>query len=125
MSASDGDQRWVRAVDLDDLWEGELVQVTVDGEELVVVHLEGGHVSAFLAACPHQGSSLAEGYLENDKLVCSAHLWEFDARCGAGVNPDTTKLVPRPVRIDDDAVWIGRASREEKAGAHSTGSDSR
>lgn len=122
MSAQDGD-RWVRAVDLDDLWEGELVQVTVDDEQIVVAHLEGGHVSAFLAGCPHQGTSLAEGYLDGDKLVCPAHLWEFDARCGVGVNPATTKLAMRPVRIDDDAVWVGRAARQQTAGAHANRGD--
>lgn len=124
MSVQDDDGRWVRAVELDDLWEGELVPVTVDGEELVVVHLEGGHIGAFLAACPHQGSSLAEGYLEDNKLVCPAHLWEFDAKCGAGVNPDTAKLVPRQVRIEDDAVWISRVPQGKAAAAHATGSDS-
>jgi toluene monooxygenase system ferredoxin subunit len=124
MSVPDDDQGWVRAVELDDLWEGELVQVTVHDEQVVVVHLEGGHVSAYLSACPHQGTSLAEGYLEDDRLVCPAHLWEFDARCGAGVNPDTAKLAPRPVRIEDDAVWIGRVSAQETAVARSTGSES-
>jgi toluene monooxygenase system ferredoxin subunit len=118
------EEAWVRAIELDDLWEGELVQVTVHEEQVVVVHLEGGHVSAYLSACPHQGTSLAEGYLEDDKLVCPAHLWEFDARCGLGINPDNTKLAPRPVRIEDDAVWIGRVSGEDETVTRTTGSDS-
>jgi toluene monooxygenase system ferredoxin subunit len=118
------EEAWVRAIELDDLWEGELVQVTVHEEQVVVVHLEGGHVSAYLSACPHQGTSLAEGYLEDDKLVCPAHLWEFDARCGRGINPDNTKLVPRPVRIEDDAVWIGRVSGEDETVTRTTESDS-
>lgn len=117
------EEQWVRVVELDDLWEGEVVQVTVDEEELVVVHLEGGHVGAFLAACPHQGTSLAEGYLEDEKLVCPAHLWEFDARCGAGVNPENTRLVARPVRVEDDAVWIGRVANKQKTAAGSAGSE--
>jgi toluene monooxygenase system ferredoxin subunit len=108
----DDDDRWVKAVELDDLWEGELMPVTVDDEEVIVVHLEGGHISAFLSSCPHQGTSLAEGYLEDDKLVCSAHLWEFDARSGTGVNPENTCLAKRQVRIEDDAVWIGRSAGE-------------
>ena len=104
---------WVKAAELDDLWEGDIMPVTVVGEELILIHLPGGHVSAFLAACPHQGNSLAEGYLEGDKLVCPAHLWEFDARSGAGVNPDNCTLVTRTVRVDGDSVWVAcpRAAR--------------
>jgi toluene monooxygenase system ferredoxin subunit len=108
---------WVRVVDLDDLWEGELIGAEVGDEELIVVHLEGGHIGAFLAACPHQGTSLATGYLEGETLVCQAHLWEFDARTGAGINPSTSCLVARPVRVEDDAVWIGQADSNVAASA--------
>ncbi|HWV84148.1 MAG TPA: Rieske 2Fe-2S domain-containing protein [Capillimicrobium sp.] len=101
---------WTRVLDLDDLWEGELVEVTVDGEELILVHLEGGHVSAFRSACPHQGSSLADAFLEEGALVCPMHLWEFDPRTGAGINPDSACLTARPVRVEDDAIWVGRAA---------------
>jgi toluene monooxygenase system ferredoxin subunit len=88
---------WTRVLGLDDLWEGELVEVTVDGE------------SAFRSACPHQGSSLADAFLEEGALVCPMHLWEFDPRTGAGINPDSACLTARPVRVEDDAIWVGRA----------------
>ena len=123
MAVQEEQDPWVRVVELDDLWEGELVQVNAHGEDLIVVHLSGGHIGAFLSACPHQGTSLAESYLEDEKLVCPAHLWEFDARCGAGVNPENTSLVSRPVRVEDDAVWIGRSVQPQTA-AQTTGSQS-
>lgn len=72
---------------------------------------------------PAPGTSLADGYLEDDKLVCPAHLWEFNAESGAGVNPDNTCLVQRQVRIEDDAVWIGRPA-SQAVGHSSTRSNS-
>ena len=53
MPTGSDSETWVRVVELDELWEGEIVPATVEGEELIVVHLSGGHIAAFLAACPH------------------------------------------------------------------------
>ncbi|MGK2937261.1 MAG: Rieske 2Fe-2S domain-containing protein [Solirubrobacteraceae bacterium] len=108
---------WVRALRLDEIWEGEVVPVTVDGEALIVAHLDGGHISAFLSACPHQGSSLDDAHVDDGVLVCPAHQWEFDLRSGHGINPSRACLTARPVRVEDDAVWIGRPANHREEGA--------
>lgn len=107
---------WVRALGLDDLWEGEVVPVSVNGEALIVAHLEGGHIAAYLSACPHQGSSLDEAHVDDGVLVCPAHRWEFDLRSGQGINPSRACLSARPVRVEDDAVWIGPATPDDTRG---------
>jgi len=90
---------------LDDLWEGEMVEVVVGGTTVLVVHAEG-QVAAFASWCPHQQYPLVQGELEGRRLTCFAHRWEFDAVSGAGLNPDDCALSRYAVRVEDDQVFV-------------------
>jgi toluene monooxygenase system ferredoxin subunit len=105
-----------RACDLDEVWEGEMTQITVDGHEVLLIHLERGELRAFAARCPHQSWPLVEGELDGSVLVCGAHGWTFDARSGAGVNPADCALGRYAVEVRDDAIWIdvGAEATEER-----------
>lgn len=92
--------------DLDDIWEGEVVEFEVDGHDVLIVHQIGGDVVALQALCPHQDISLAEGSFENGVLTCRAHLWQFDSRSGAGLNPDDCRLAIYPVRVEAGKVMV-------------------
>lgn len=94
------------ACSLDELWEGEMKEVTVGGRDLLVVHAEGGHVSAFSAWCPHQAEPLVKGDLDGRRLTCTAHMWEFDAVSGQGLNPDDCALSPFPVKVESGQVFV-------------------
>ena len=100
---------WVEASTLGELWEGEILDVEFDGEQLLLVHLLGGEVRAYQGTCPHQEILLADGEWEpeNALLMCSGHNWEFDLRSGGGVNPAGCRLYAYPVRLDGDAVLVG------------------
>jgi toluene monooxygenase system ferredoxin subunit len=97
---------FLRACALDDVWEGDMALMSVAGQEVLVVHLDGGGVRAFDPRCPHQGWSLAEGSLDDGVLVCGMHGWEFDVRSGAGVNPTDCALRGYAVEIRDGEVWV-------------------
>ncbi len=94
---------------LDDLWEGEMESFEVDGQEVLLVCLDGGDVRAFQGVCPHQDIPLIEGAFTGGRLVCRAHQWVFDASTGAGVNPGNCRLAEYPVRIDGDDVYVDTA----------------
>lgn len=98
---------WVEVGTLDDLWEGEMMCLEVEGEQVLLVHLAEGHISAFQGICPHQETSLGDGYLEEEVLVCSAHLWEFNARTGAGVNPSGAQLYRYEVKVEGETIHVG------------------
>lgn len=91
---------------VDDVWEGEMAPYTVDGHEILLVCAEGGEIRAFQGICPHQDIALAEGKFDGRKLICRAHLWQFDAATGAGINPDDCALASYPVRVDGDEVFV-------------------
>jgi toluene monooxygenase system ferredoxin subunit len=42
-------------------------------------------------------------------LICRAHQWIFDAKTGAGINPDDATLAEYPVRIENENVLVDTA----------------
>ena len=94
---------------LDDLWEGEMEAFTVNGQEILLVCAEGGVVKSFQGICPHQDIPLVEGKFDGKTIICRAHLWQFDACNGEGINPSDCKLAEYPVKIDGDEVFVDTA----------------
>lgn len=91
---------------LDDVWEGEMTEVEVQGQVIVLVGLDGGDVRAFQGMCPHQDIPLCEGKFDGRVLMCRAHQWTFDARTGAGINPGDCRLAEYPIKIDGDDIYV-------------------
>ena len=93
-------------VNLDELWEGDMTAVKIDGEAVLFVNVDG-EVRAYSNRCPHQGSPLDEGDLDGQILTCAKHLWEFNAVTGCGINPDDARLKRYGCRVEDDgAIWV-------------------
>ena len=97
---------------VDDLWEGEMESFSVDGHDILVVCAEGGEFKAFQGICPHQDIPLSEGKFDGQKIICRAHLWQFDAGTGKGINPDDCALAEYPVRLEGDDVLVDTANVE-------------
>ena len=101
--------RWLGAVELDDFWEGELIDVEVAGEKVMLAHLAENEIKAFQGVCPHQEVLLALGVWDPDSriLVCTGHNWEFDLTTGSGRNPAEAQLYEYSVRVVDGVVEVG------------------
>lgn len=48
------EMRWFDAGDADELWEGDVVEFDADGDQILIVRLDGGEIKAFQGTCPHQ-----------------------------------------------------------------------
>jgi toluene monooxygenase system ferredoxin subunit len=107
----------------DDVWEGEFLEFTVDGRDVIVVHTEGGGFRAYDAQCPHQDQSLGEASLEGNVLTCPAHLWQFDVVTGEGVNPKNCKLTSYACKVEAESVFIDIESEHffEESASNTTG----
>ena len=55
---------------------------TAAGHDVAVYATEAGEVFVVPDACPHDGGPLSSGFIEDGKLVCARHGWEFDAQTG-------------------------------------------
>ncbi|MBA0908111.1 MAG: Rieske 2Fe-2S domain-containing protein [Nitrosarchaeum sp.] len=75
-----------------DIPVGKTLKISVDGKEIMVANIDGQYC-AVDDSCTHSGSSLSEGKLEGDKIICGWHGAEFDCKTG--------KLVKFPAKIRD------------------------
>src|ERR1700740_1942307 len=97
---------WIAVANLDDLWEGEMTDVQVGDEQILLAHLTGGNIRAYQGYCPHQRTPLAQGKLEGSVLTCAAHSWQFDLSTGQGVNPKTCQLGHYDLKIEDAVIFV-------------------
>ncbi|MCQ4079100.1 Rieske 2Fe-2S domain-containing protein [Streptomyces sp. RB6PN25] len=96
---------WVQVTTLDELWEGEMLPVSVDETDVLVVNA-GGTVVAFEDSCPHVGTALSTGTFDGKEIMCPSHEWTFTATTGKGINPAAACLRRYAVRIEGEAVYI-------------------
>jgi toluene monooxygenase system ferredoxin subunit len=103
---------FVRVASLEDLWEGEMLACKIDAARVVVLRGEG-YVAAYEDRCVHLGIPLSEGLLRSNVLTCRAHLWQYDARTGRGINPRAACLRAFATRVEDGAVFVDVAGGGE------------
>ncbi|MFB9446185.1 non-heme iron oxygenase ferredoxin subunit [Dactylosporangium vinaceum] len=87
--------------------KGEVVQVTVEGTEIALVHADDGNFYAARDECSHAAVALSEGEVEGCTLECWLHGSRFDLRTGAPSGLPATEPVPvYPVEVRDGDVYI-------------------
>lgn len=97
---------WVAVDTLDNLWEGEMTDVQVGDEHVLVVRLAGNDVRVYQGYCPHQKTLLADGILDGNILTCAAHLWQFNVATGEGVNPEGCHLYRYQSKVEDSTIFV-------------------
>ncbi len=79
----------------------------VIGERLIAVfHLADGQFRAIDDACPHQGASLAEGYVEDGTVACPWHGWRFRLCNGAWADNPRLKVNAYAVRVEGEEIQV-------------------
>jgi 3-phenylpropionate/trans-cinnamate dioxygenase ferredoxin subunit len=90
----------------DEVPEGTMHMVQVDGTDILLVHLDG-RIRAMQGICSHEYFELDKGFLTRDSLTCALHLSRFDLETGEALDPPAElPLVMWPVSIEDDSVMV-------------------
>ncbi|KAK3242445.1 hypothetical protein CYMTET_47871 [Cymbomonas tetramitiformis] len=90
---------WYRVCNSDDVARGEVIPVTMCGQELVVFRgKQDDKVGVLHAFCPHLGTHMGHGgWVRGNDLVCPYHHWSFTCE---GMNTDipycSSLKAPRP-----------------------------
>jgi toluene monooxygenase system ferredoxin subunit len=101
---------FTRAVSSDELWEGELCAVVLNGVPIVLVRW-GDEVVAFEDRCAHRGVRISGGCLSGHVVTCPAHEWSYDVRTGKGMNPASARLRRLPVLLEEGVIYV-KAERQ-------------
>ncbi|SEL84856.1 Rieske (2Fe-2S) protein [Haloferax larsenii] len=102
MSSQD---RFVPAVERDDLRETGRKLVSVDGRAVALFDHEGT-VRAVDNACPHMGFPLIEGTVDEGVLTCHWHHARFELECGDTFDPWADNVLTYPVEVRDGTVYV-------------------
>lgn len=97
--------RWIDVGALADLKFAPGAPVQVDGEWLALFRL-GDEIVAIDNACPHAGAPLCDGSVQDGKVVCYLHCWEFDLRTGACDVGAEWNVRTYPARVADGRVLV-------------------
>jgi MocE subfamily Rieske [2Fe-2S] domain protein len=90
-----------------ELDDGEAMQVVVGGREIAIYNL-AGQFYATDDICTHAYASLADGYVEGDRIECPLHGGCFEIRTGKAVTaPCTEDLKTYPVKVDGASIQVG------------------
>ncbi len=97
---------WHKAVDAGDLDEGEVTTCPVGLKTVALTRLDGRY-GAIDNRCPHQGGPLGQGTLENDKIRCPWHGFDFDPFTGEAAGGPDFNVRTYPVDVRADGVYVG------------------
>lgn len=97
---------FIKVAQVDDLEDGELMAVEVDGEPVCLAKVDG-EVYAFTDDCTHIGGPLNEGELDGDMLTCPWHGAQFNVRTGKVLRgPARQDIQTYAVRVDNDDILV-------------------
>ena len=103
-------RRSVRRVDLlsvDEVPDGTMQLVWVDGTDPVLVVNVGGEIRAMQGICSHEYFELDKGFLTRDSLTCALHMSRFDLETGDALDPPAElPLAMYPVVVENGRVLI-------------------
>jgi nitrite reductase (NADH) small subunit/3-phenylpropionate/trans-cinnamate dioxygenase ferredoxin subunit len=90
---------------IDEVPEGGAKAVVV-GKKLIAVFHQGGEFFAIDDTCPHMGSSLSDGWVEQGIVTCPWHAWRFRLADGAWADNPRIKIGCYPVRVVNDEIQL-------------------
>ena len=99
--------RRIDLIGIDEIADGEMKMVLVDGTDQVLVINQGGEFTAVQGVCSHEYFELDKGFLTNGTLTCALHLSRFDLTNGEPLDPPAEDpLAVYPVVVEDGRVLI-------------------
>ncbi len=97
--------RRVTVATLDQVPEGTMLMIQVDGTDILLVHRDGLH--ALQGICSHEYFELDKGFLTGDSVTCALHLSRFDLFTGEALDPPAVMpLVTWPVSVDGGSIVL-------------------
>ncbi len=97
---------WAEVAKLDEVPEDGTFR-TFLGAEPICLYNTGGAIYATHDTCTHGQASLADGFVDGDKIECPLHQGLFHIPTGKAVGqPCTVDIKAYPVKVENGAVLV-------------------
>ena len=97
---------YFKVAQVDDLEDGDLMAVEVDGEPVCLAKVEGC-IYAFTDNCTHISGPLNEGELDGEVLTCPWHGAQFNITTGKVLRgPARQDIATYLIKVEDNAVFV-------------------
>lgn len=101
---------WIIVANTDELADGQMKRVAVDGLRLLLVNDKGSYY-AIDEMCSHEDYSLYFGCVVNGRIKCSLHGSYFDLTSGQALDePAQEPIRTYPVKVVDHAIRVKTAN---------------
>ena len=105
-----------------DLEIGKSAIIEVGDKEIALFNYKGDFY-AIDNTCPHRGSPLGEGRIEEGILICPGHEWRFELKSGwCPQNPELSTEV-YPIQVHDEKIYV-RLEKPKVEGVAGTAANS-
>ena len=99
--------RRVDLIGVDEVPDGTMQLVWVDGTDPVLVVNVGGEIRAMQGICSHEYFELDKGFLTRGSLTCALHMSRFDLESGEPLDPPAElPLAVYFVVVEDGRILI-------------------
>jgi len=89
----------------DNLEIGKSAIIEVGNKEIALFNYKGDFY-AIDNTCPHRGSPLGEGRIEEGILICPGHEWRFELKSGwCPQNPELSTEV-YPIKVHNEKIYV-------------------
>jgi len=90
----------------EDLPIGKSAIISAGEDEIALFNYKGKYY-AIANKCPHRGSPLGEGRIEEGIVICPGHEWRFKLESGANMQNPELFIPTYPVKVRNDNIYIG------------------
>lgn len=96
---------FIKVGDASSLPTGEVMEAEVNGASYAICNI-GGEIRAFDGICPHAGGPLGQGSIQDGRLVCPWHAWEYDCLTGKNDYDESLALASFPAKIENGEILV-------------------
>jgi nitrite reductase (NADH) small subunit len=76
------------------------------GDKTICIANVNGVYSAMDNVCLHVGGPLGQGMIENGKIVCPWHGWQYDPKTGEAAHNPKAKVAVYPMKVEGSDVMV-------------------
>ena len=99
-------ENWTEVAKLDEVPEDGTFR-TFLGDEPICLYNVGGKIYATHDTCTHGQASLADGFIDGEKIECPLHQGLFHIPTGKAVGPPVTvDIKVYPVKVEGSAILV-------------------